>query len=243
MNIVSRQQWGAKPPRSRRTITLPTPKLFLHHTAGSEPDGADGVRRIQAFHMDTRGYADIAYSFVVDRDGVVFEGRGAGVAGAHTRGHNTTSHAICVIGHYDNERPTTATLDAVAALVAHGHTQGWWPNQLTGGHRDVGSTSCPGRHLYAQIDTINRLAGSGPQEDETMLTRGDTGPAVRLLQSCLQREARARQVPDPLSDYGVDGDFGAETETAVRDYQKAAGIDVTGRADGLTAALLFRYEQ
>lgn len=108
-----------------------------------------------------RGWFDIAYNFLVDRQGTIFEGRGAGVAGAHTQGHNVSGQAICVLGHYDNRRPTQASLEAVADLVRHGHERGWWPDHITGGHRDVGSTSCPGTHLYSQIPHINRLA----QED------------------------------------------------------------------------------
>lgn len=154
MDIVSRAQWGARPPRSRRTISLPTPELFLHHTAGSEPDGTAGVRRVQDFHMDVRGWSDIAYSFLVDRYGVVFEGRGAGVSGAHTKGHNTTSHAICVLGHYDREEPSVASVSALGRLVDHGRREGWW-HDLTGGHRDVASTSCPGDNLYRLIGTLD----------------------------------------------------------------------------------------
>ena len=173
MRLLTRADWGARPPRSRRTMMLPKADLYLHHTAGSEPDGPAGVRAVQAFHMDRRGYHDIAYSFVVDRIGAVFEGRGAGVVGAHTKGHNTTSHAICVLGHYDRETPSEAALDGVAGLVAHGRRQGWWPAGITGGHRDVGSTSCPGNRLYAAIPDLNRRAA-------TPNTKGPTVPTGRI---------------------------------------------------------------
>lgn len=161
MRLTSRDQWGARPPRSASTMRLPAPDVWLHHTAGNEPDGPEGIRRVQNFHMDSRGYHDIAYSFVVDRQGAVYVGRGAGIAGAHTRGHNSTSHAICVLGNYDRDTVPTAVVEAVAGLLRHGHRQGWWSvAELTGGHRDVGSTSCPGNNLYRAIDDINRRARS-----------------------------------------------------------------------------------
>lgn len=161
IEIVSRSQWGARPPKSRTTIATPTPKLFLHHSAGAHR-GAAGVRQIQSFHMDTRNYADIAYSFLIDGETLtIYEGRGAGVQGGHTRGHNSTSHAVCVMGNYETTAPTNALIDRIRQLVAHGHTQGWWPAQLTGGHRDVGSTACPGQHLYDAIPQINTPA-EGP---------------------------------------------------------------------------------
>lgn len=157
VDIVTRTGWDARPPTSVKRITVPTPELWLHHTA-TDQHGPGGVRAIQNFHMDTRGWSDIAYSFLVDDDGTIYEGRGPAVAGAHTHGHNTVSHAICVMGNYQNVHPTETSIRSVARLVRHGHQHGWWPERLTGGHRDVGSTSCPGRYLYARIDDINRLA-------------------------------------------------------------------------------------
>ena len=43
---------------------------------------------------------------------------------------------------------------------------------------------------------------------------------------------------DSLPKWGADGDFGAETEIAVRSFQTVKGIASTGSVDGLTLALL-----
>lgn len=160
MNIVSRAEWGARQPKAQKFFTpseLPCSELWLHHTAGSE-SGADGMRRIQRFHMDTRGWHDIAYSFVVDRDGTVYEGRGFGVKPGATKNHNSDSHAICVMGNYQTHDVPGPVVEALAGLVRHGARRGFWPDRFTGGHRDVGSTSCPGTNLYALLDDINRRA-------------------------------------------------------------------------------------
>ncbi len=157
LTIVSRAQWGARAPRRRHKIPTPTRDLVQHHTVG-DYRGAAGIRAIQNFHMDERGWSDIAYSFVVDRRTLtVYEGRGFGIAGGHTRGHNTTSHAICVTGNFDLYQPSDELLRVIAELVRYGADQGKWPDRLTGGHRDFGSTACPGRYLYLAIPTINRL--------------------------------------------------------------------------------------
>jgi hypothetical protein len=115
------------------------------------------VRAVQDFHMDSRGWNDIAYSFIINHAGDIYEGRGAGVAGGHTAGHNTTSHAVCVLGNFDQAEPTQAALDSVVALARHGHAEGWWPQTFTGGHRNASgaATSCPGSHLYARLPEIN----------------------------------------------------------------------------------------
>lgn len=153
--FVPRSTWGARPPKSLTSIRVPTSELWLHHTAGNER-GAAGMRAIQDYHMDVRGYNDIAYSFVVDPDTLmVYVGRGPGVQGGHTQGHNSISHAICVMGNFDVIQPSDNLLRTLAELVTYGERQAWW-RSLTGGHRDASgaSTACPGKYLYAEINRI-----------------------------------------------------------------------------------------
>lgn len=65
------------------------------------------------------------------------------------------------------------------------------------------------------------------------LRRGDYGTAVTAMQ-------RALLVwnPDCLPKYGADGDFGGETEAAVKAYQKEAGLPVSGVYDEATRKAL-----
>ena len=175
MNIISRAEWGARSPsRPPTPIATPTPRLWLHHTAGALDAGGNGVwwddvRGIQNFHIDVRKWIDIGYSFVVG-GGKVYEGRGAGIAGGHTEGDNSRSHAICLVGDYSWMDPTDRDLAAIVDLTVHGHKNGWWPNQITGGHRDApgAQTACPGDRLYARIPDLNRLITArlaAPEDD------------------------------------------------------------------------------
>lgn len=169
MDIHPRASWAAAPPRSRASIHLPSPRLWLHHTAGAMARGtiatvAVVLRAIQRFHQSPppagRGWVDIAYSFLVDQEGRAWEGRGAGVAGGHTRGDNTGSHAICVMGDHDIHPVPESVIDGVARLQRHGAARGWWPPRITGGHQQApgAATSCPGRHLMRVLPEINRRA-------------------------------------------------------------------------------------
>lgn len=65
------------------------------------------------------------------------------------------------------------------------------------------------------------------------LSRGDYGSAVRAMQ-----EALLRWDPGCLPKYGADGDFGRETEDALKAFQKAAELPVTGVYDEATRAKL-----
>jgi len=111
----TRSEWGA------RAFGCGAPELAsslkfasVHHTVNSNTYSAaqsDGiVRSIQAYHMDTLGYCDIAYNFLVDRYGRIFEGRAGGVTkpviAAHTGGFNTKSTGVALIGDFTGAQPT-----------------------------------------------------------------------------------------------------------------------------------------
>lgn len=196
--------------------------------------------------MDSRGWWDVAYSFLVDEDGTVYEGRGAGNQGGHTAGDNSRSHAICVMGDYSDRPAPDAAMHAVAALLRHGKDEGWW-GELTGGHRDarpysaLNATACPGDGLYDQIRTIRELIIDGPtipipepepqpspggaNEVQTpTLRRGATGPQVTAMQALLRYKGGNAALP-------VDGDFGPLTEQWLKDFQRH--YQVTGGPDGI----------
>ena len=65
------------------------------------------------------------------------------------------------------------------------------------------------------------------------LRRGDYGSAVTAMQQALLTWR-----PDCLPQWGADGDFGAETEAALRAYQAEAGLPVTGVYDEATRKAL-----
>ena len=192
MRIISREAWGARPPKRRYMIATPTRELWLHHSAGGILPGDNSVsdadlrriKSIQNYHMDNRGWSDIAYSFLLDPDGNVFEGRGAGVAGGHTRGHNTHSHAICVMGNYNNQSVDDDLLPRIAEFVVYGYQRNWWPQDFTGGHRDASgsATSCPGVNLYAELDTISELI-----KEVTILT-SEQEAALNYLVAALESD-------------------------------------------------------
>lgn len=163
MRIEPRTAWGARPPKSVAKIA-PTPRLWLHHSVTGTGPVPGVIKSIQDYHMGSRGWQDIAYSFLATVDGRAWTGRGALVAGGHSATaarprENFESHAVCAIGDFDATRPPAALIEALAQIAAHGHREGWWTCRgYTGGHRDVpgAATACPGRHLYAQIPAINR---------------------------------------------------------------------------------------
>ena len=200
MEIVAFRQWAGQDLPALRSISTPTGDVWLHHGAS----GASSLATIRAYlrhHTQVNGWATIGYSFLV-AGGVVYEGRGPGRQGAHTRGQNRTSHGIVIAGDYSAQPPADADLDALVALLRHGHKKRWWRTPaLTGGHRDApgATTSCPGDALHRLIPDINRRAASTPtpkpEPEPTLLESlmADGTEQLADIAAALTRDAQARE--------------------------------------------------
>lgn len=159
MRIVTRQAWQARPP-AHQVPLAPTAirELVFHYTAANADEQADHVncarrvRGIQAFHMDSRGWADIAYSFIVCKHGYVFEGRGWDVRTAATGTANDWTLAACFLGDDTAGRDDVTLAGREAMLdVARAFRQRYGQHRKFSGHRDHMSTACPGDEIYKYI--------------------------------------------------------------------------------------------
>jgi hypothetical protein len=167
--IVTRASWGARFAAGFGAVALPVPEVWLHHTVMGRPAPdqaaeAAEVRRVEAVGQSRFG-GGISYTFAVAPSGRVYEGTGAGRRGAHTKGRNSTAHAIVLLGDYSTSPMTAAQEQAVADLLRHGKAKGWWLQaRLNGGHRDApgATTSCPGGAAHRRIAHVNALVQSAP---------------------------------------------------------------------------------
>ena len=152
--------------------------VVVHHTAGANavPDWPTEVRSIWYLHTFTNGWGDIGYNYLIDPNGVIYEGRAGGsyVIGAHFSCRNTNTAGIALLGTYSNVAPTNAALASLERLLAeicrrngidptafayHGPSALNLPTII--GHRDGNSspvtcskTECPGDVLYALLPSI-----------------------------------------------------------------------------------------
>ncbi|MBN1774435.1 MAG: N-acetylmuramoyl-L-alanine amidase, partial [Deltaproteobacteria bacterium] len=96
MGIVTREAWGASATRCSSTDSKS--KMAIHYTVTPSDNPAARVRSIQHYHMDTKGWCDIGYHFLVGTDGSIYEGRPLQMVGAHVGGHNTGNIGVSFIG-------------------------------------------------------------------------------------------------------------------------------------------------
>lgn len=184
--IFSRAQWGADEswrdgaPRYNGTIL----QAHVHHTATSNgyapADVPAMIRSMYKYHTHSLGWSDIAYNFLIDNYGTIWEGRYGGidqpVRGAHTLGFNNSSTGFSMIGNYETAQPSSEMLGSLAQLAAwklamYGRDpQGWTQVTSEGsdkfpsgkvvtlpvidGHRDTNDTACPGGNVYAQLANL-----------------------------------------------------------------------------------------
>jgi hypothetical protein len=131
------------------------------NAVASDIDGVfGGHRRI--------GYADIGYHFVVDFDGRVWEARSLAYVGAHVSGQNDGNIGVLVLGNFNLQKPSTLALDAVRALTGALRTRFSIAADQLYGHRDLGASLCPGRHLYDRIVKMRgvAIAANKQQQEE-----------------------------------------------------------------------------
>lgn len=166
MNVITRQQWGARSPKQTPIpISVVVHDIFIHHSASPAPlpnEEVAAMRSVQNFHMDTNGWNDIGYSYVVMPSGNVYEGRGWGIVGAHTEGHNSSGYGICFEGNYMNDQPTLQAMTNAATLIREAipHYVALTPALF--GHRDVFATVCPGDNLYQKVGFIAAMVKGAP---------------------------------------------------------------------------------
>ncbi len=187
--IIARSVWaqGHAPtagPASYGTIKL----AFVHHTVN--PNGYSRgevpalLHAIFDYHRYVRGFFDIAYNFMIDLYGRIWEARAGGidepVVGAHAGAYNQESTGVAVLGTFTSVVPSAAAISALERLLA-------WKLALHGipslgkvtvvvdpadafytpfrpgahvrlprvaGHRDGDLTDCPGNAFYHRLPSI-----------------------------------------------------------------------------------------
>ncbi|KAL7737864.1 hypothetical protein ACLKA6_006241 [Drosophila palustris] len=156
--VVSKASWGGRAPKSKVTLGNYLSYAVVHHTAGNycstRAACAQELRNIQAYHMDSLGWPDIGYNFLIGGDGAVYEGRGWNVVGAHATNWNSKSLGISFLGNYNNSRATAAMISAAKGILADAVSRGQIVSgYILYGHRQVSATECPGTNLWNEIRT------------------------------------------------------------------------------------------
>jgi hypothetical protein len=135
--IVTRAQWGCNEALRKPGITFNSDveKLVVHHTVtpNNPPDPAAVVRSVYEYEI-SGVYLDVAYHFLIDADGRIYEGRWAqdyapgaphtgdnaqhlSVQGAATLGHNPRTISVAMLGTFTDILPTAAAIESLPTVL------------------------------------------------------------------------------------------------------------------------------
>ncbi|GEM_PF-4513823 len=76
IEVIKREEWGALEPRCEYDRNPYINAIIIHRTATSNKyvNARRVVKSIQLYHMFSRGWCDIGYHFLMDKDGNIYEG-------------------------------------------------------------------------------------------------------------------------------------------------------------------------
>jgi N-acetylmuramoyl-L-alanine amidase. len=193
--LVTRSQWGARPRKQGTNNLVDHPQITIHY----EGEGwqwpwdhstcDDKVRAMQDYHMNSRGWSDIAYNYLACPHDFLFEGRGFDHQSAANgyESANEQSYALQAMwgskaGVKVPDNLKRALLFGIQVLRTHGTHRA---NSVIKGHRDWKSTDCPGDELYAWIKAgcptpDKTIPSTDTSKDFDVATVADLRQAIKL---------------------------------------------------------------
>lgn len=203
MTFLTRADWGARPPRQGPGPLDPLDVIgiALHWPAMAKPLRGDAVsaalRSWQDYHMDTRGWSDIAYQEAIDQDGNVYELRGLHTqSGANGDTDVNEEYGALLLVLAPGELPTPELMTATRARIAR-HRTLFPQSRRVVGHQQIRPepTACPGPIVQKLIDA-DRFNPTGHEEDD-MLSPEDIDKIAEACADKVRAELLMGQLDAP----------------------------------------------
>jgi len=205
--FITRTEWGSPTGQTAGAaqgdlVSTEVTHLIVHHSfspGNNITDWAAAVRSIWNFHVNSNGWSDIGYNWLIDPNGVMYQGRAwvgdnENTRGAHFCGNNANTMGVCMMGNY-SEIPAPASAAAtLVGLLAYKaaernidplgsslHSSSRKTIDNISGHRDgTCATECPGNLLYPVLPDIRRRAADAIQAARTSIGAAAARSAERL---------------------------------------------------------------
>ena len=223
------------------------PTMIVLHHSGASADQT--VEQIHNYHIG-KGWLGVGYNFLVDKNGVIYNGRGIEYVGAQCKGYNNKSIGICAIGNMDVDQMPEAQKVSIIRLVKDIKAHYTTITKIVG-HKELSATSCPGdKYPLEEIKDAKEQAASSPTPAPTdqaydfkslqkyIGSEQDNIPGPETLGKCPLKKKGAignvvRWIQTRLNFLGyncgkVDSIFGTKTQTTVINFQTQNGLSADG---------------
>ncbi len=162
--VIPRSAWTSTQAVASRTYPMNgVSRITVHHSAidssglRSRDTVARAIASIRAEHVSRRDprtgkpWADIGYHFIIDPQGNIWEGRPVALQGAHVADTNEHNLGIMLLGNFDQQAPTPASVEALDRFVAFQMRRFGVGASRLYTHQELARTACPGRNLQRHM--------------------------------------------------------------------------------------------
>ena len=146
------------------TALGPVRRITVHHEGNGPFHAAGAVEsrdRIVNVMRGERadGHLDIAYHYVIDRAGRVWEGRNLRYRGSHTGGNHSNNLGIVCLGNFEEQEISRAQLATLERFLGEQMRKYRLTRRQVFTHQELSATLCPGRDLQRRMGAMRaRLA-------------------------------------------------------------------------------------
>ena len=173
--VHSRRDWATVAPISMRLDPMgKVTRITVHHSGELNEMNSDNqvieyLRNVQSSQSRPKasgglGAGDLAYHFIIDRNGVTWEGRSLNYQGAHAGNSdaNRGNIGICVLGNFDVQYPNDRQKESLKTLLGRLMDRYSLSGSDIYTHREIrvsyglASTECPGTRLQPFVNQMRR---------------------------------------------------------------------------------------
>lgn len=245
--MVPRREWGAKYSPDVSIALSKRTEMLVHHTVIMVPNNDhsrcdDTIRAIELDHHKQWGFS-VGYNLLECPHRVLYEGCGINKRGQHCPNHNTSAFGVAFLGDGRLQLPEGLVCDLHTIWDELSNLRGM--RLYLNPHRKFRATNCPGDILaertYAGLPCMVAPApqpqpdpGNDPDDEYNLeavmqnpvLAKGSGGGHVQIMQGLLCAHARdlAMYFSNNDIDKFVDGNFGANTEYVLAEWQRRTGV-------------------
>lgn len=168
LNIITREQWDAAPPKSEMIPHIPQ-FITIHHTGTTSKPGVSIKSKMQALQKFSfsegklgngnpkKAWADVPYHYYIASNGSIAEGRKLLFEGDSNTDYDLTGHILIVLeGNFEVENLSNEQFMSLLNLVVSLSQEYNVPPEKITGHKDQAETLCPGSNLYNVLPLLRK---------------------------------------------------------------------------------------
>lgn len=155
VEMLCRRAWGAVKP-SGEFEKHRVKRMTVHHSASLLTDNSEAPAHFRSHQKghQARGWPDIAYHVLLDREGNAYEGRPMWASPDTATDYEPAGHfTVMCEGNFEEQAPSKAQVGALVDVLAWASVRFDVAPRTIAGHSDHASTACPGSKLQRLISS------------------------------------------------------------------------------------------